>query len=72
MTETRFLVTLGANIRELRLKNNMTQSELAYRCKFEKASMSRIESGKMNITVLTLKKISHVLKVDADKFLKIS
>ena len=70
MTDSRFLAALGTKIKKLRLKKNMTQNDLAVQCKFEKASMSRIESGKTNVTILTLKKISAVLETDIHKFLK--
>jgi transcriptional regulator with XRE-family HTH domain len=70
MTDTRFLTGLGARIKELRLKKNMTQNDLAILCGFDKASMSRIESGKTNITVLTLKKISIMLRTEVHEFFK--
>ncbi len=70
MTDPKFLANLGTRIRELRLKKGMTQNELAIHCNFEKASMSRIESGKTNITVLTLKKISKELGFDIIEFFK--
>lgn len=59
---------MGAKIKELRLKKHMTQNNLAVQCGFEKANMSRIESGKTNITLLTLKKIGEVLEVDIGEF----
>jgi len=46
----------------------MTQNELALQCNFEKASMSRIESGKTNVTVLTLRKISKALNAEMFEF----
>ena len=61
MSETTFLVGLGKRVKELRLKSGLTQHQLAIKCNFEKASMSRIESGKTNITVLTLRKICEAL-----------
>jgi transcriptional regulator with XRE-family HTH domain len=70
MNDLKFLSGLGVKIRELRLKKGMTQVELAIQCKFEKASMSRIESGKTNATVLTLRKISKALDVEIIEFLK--
>ncbi|MBL7742629.1 MAG: helix-turn-helix transcriptional regulator [Chitinophagaceae bacterium] len=70
MTDLKFLVSLGARIKELRIEKNMTQNELAIQCNFEKASMSRIESGKTNITVLTLRKISKALEVDIAEFFR--
>lgn len=41
----------------------MTQNDLAIECNFEKATMSRIESGKSNPTVRTLVKISNALHI---------
>jgi transcriptional regulator with XRE-family HTH domain len=70
MAEKNFLTSLGARIKELRLKKNLTQNDLAIQCNFEKASMSRIESGKTNVTVLTLRKISNALEVDIHEFFK--
>ena len=68
MTQTEFLTNLGARIKELRLKKNISQKDLAMECNFEKASMSRIESGKTNITILTLYKIIIALDADAKDF----
>jgi len=64
MSDSKFLSVLGARIRKLRLKKDMTQNELAMLCNFEKASMSRIESGQTNMTILTIIKISNALDVD--------
>jgi transcriptional regulator with XRE-family HTH domain len=70
MTDTKFLTTLGARIKELRVARDMTQNDLATHCDFEKASMSRIEAGKTNITILTLHKISRALDIDIIEFFK--
>jgi len=63
MKEPDLLIRLGGTIRALRIKKNMTQNDLAIECEFEKASMSRIESGKSNPTVRTLYKICKALDV---------
>ena len=68
MSDPKFLAALGARIKELRLKKHLTQNELAIMCNFEKASMSRIESGQSNVTVFTLKKISKALDVPLTEF----
>ncbi len=70
MNDPRFLAALGARIRELRFKKHLTQNELAILCNFEKASMSRIESGQTNVTIYTLKKISKALEVPLSEFFK--
>jgi transcriptional regulator with XRE-family HTH domain len=63
MNETDLMIKLGDRIKTLRSKKNMTQYELAVECTFEKASMSRIESGQSNPTVRTLNKICKALDV---------
>jgi transcriptional regulator with XRE-family HTH domain len=63
MTEAEFLLALGKRIKRIRTQKNITQFKLAALCDFEKASMSRIESGKTNTTILTLRKISRSLEV---------
>lgn len=70
MTDSKFLTTLGARIKALRVAKEMTQNDLANRCDFEKASMSRIEAGKTNITILTLHKISRALDIEITEFFK--
>ena len=68
MTDKNFLVLLGMRIRELRKGRNLSQDELAMQWNFEKASLSRIECGKTNLTVLTLKRISDALEADMSEF----
>lgn len=70
MPESRFLARLGSRIKDLRLKKNMTQTELALLCNFEKASMSRIEAGKTNISILTLYKICKALEIEMAELCK--
>ena len=70
LTDTKFLIVLGDRSKMFRLKKSMTQRELAMLCGFEKASMSGIESGKTNITIITLRKISKTLSVEITEFFK--
>ncbi len=64
MSNEEFLTALGTRIKQIRGEKKMSQINLASKCDFEKASMSRIESGKTNSTILTLRKISKALEVD--------
>jgi len=70
MSDPQFLIQLGSRIKEIRTKKSMQQHELAAMCNFEKASMSRIESGQTNVTILTLKKICIALEVQLSDFFK--
>ncbi len=64
MKEEKFLESLGRRISDTRRTKSVKQSELANLCEFGNASMSRIESGKANITILNLKKIADALGVE--------
>jgi transcriptional regulator with XRE-family HTH domain len=63
MYRTDVLVKIGKRIKNIRLAKNMTQNDLAIECDFEKASLSRIEAGKTNITIRTLYKICSALEI---------
>ncbi|MES2431787.1 MAG: helix-turn-helix transcriptional regulator [Bacteroidota bacterium] len=62
MGEPEFL-QLGLKIKKLRTAKKLTQNQFANLCEFEKASMSRIESGRTNLTLRSLYKISNALDV---------
>jgi putative transcriptional regulator len=63
MTESELQASIGERIRTVRMQRNMTQNDLAMECDFEKASMSRIESGQSNPTIRTLYRICVVLEI---------
>lgn len=63
MKEHDLLAKIGERIKYIRTKKNMSQNELALECNFEKASMSRIESGQTNPTIRTLAKICKALDI---------
>lgn len=70
MHESQLLTKVGAKIKKLRTAKKMSQNDLAISCNFEKASMSRIEAGKTNVTLLTLQKISNALEVNIVELMK--
>ncbi|MBK6443968.1 MAG: helix-turn-helix transcriptional regulator [Bacteroidetes bacterium] len=70
MQDKVYLKFIGSQIKKTRTDKKMTQQSLSKLCGFEKSSLSRIESGQINVTVLTLKKISKSLKVPVRKFFK--
>jgi len=70
MTDASFLFKLGQRIKKHRIKKNMTQNDLAIECEFEKASMSRIESGLANPTIRTLHKICKALDIEIIELFK--
>lgn len=70
MTEAELLRQIGLRIRELRQQKNISQNDLAIQCDIQKASMSRIEAGKTNITMRTLHKILTALEADIKEFFR--
>jgi putative transcriptional regulator len=69
MNESSLLKELGDRIRMIRLGKDMTQSQLAINCNFEKSSMSKIESGQVNLSYITLHRISKGLDVHVSELL---
>ena len=70
MTDRNVQEKLGERIKTIRISRNMTQNQLALECEFEKASMSRIESGKSNPTVRTLFRLSTALEISIFEFFR--
>lgn len=66
------LKKLGAKIKHTRKIKGLKQNEVAFRCNFDKSSLNNIESGKRNITIITLFKISEALEVPLSYFLDIT
>jgi len=69
MDEVVLLSKLGKRIRMIRMSKSMTQIQLAMNCDFEKSSMSKIESGKVNLSYITLYRISKGLDVQMRELL---
>ncbi|MEO6316182.1 MAG: helix-turn-helix transcriptional regulator [Chitinophagaceae bacterium] len=66
----RDLITqIGGRIKEMRASKQMSQAELSDLCGLQKASLSRIESGKTNITMRTLICIVNALNITMADFL---
>lgn len=61
MNKEDLLINIGKNIKKIREEKNISQAELAARCNYEKSNMSRIESGKTNLTIGTLLNIAESL-----------
>lgn len=71
MNKEDLLIAIGKNIRKIREERNISQAELAARCNYEKSNMSRIESGKTNLTIGTLLNIAESLDTTIIKIITI-
>lgn len=69
-SDTNYLIALGKRIKSLRLERKISQTEIAYRCGFDKSNYNTIESGKRNPTVLSLLKIANALDVSIIELFK--
>ncbi|MFV0581452.1 MAG: helix-turn-helix domain-containing protein [Parabacteroides gordonii] len=63
MNEQQLFIKIGDRIKEIRLLKGISQQDLAARCNFEKANMSRIESGRTNLTIKNAYKICIALDI---------
>lgn len=69
--EKQFLFSLGENIRKYRLKNNMSQSQLAYEISVTLRQIQRMEAGETNASITFYYRIAQVLEIDLIHLLKI-
>lgn len=58
------ILSIAKRVRAIRTSRKMTVQELAYRCDMERSNLSRIESGRVNITIRTLCIIATALEVN--------
>ena len=68
--EHEFLIKLGSRIRATRHEKKMSLNQLSAQFGLEKSSISKLENGKSNSTVLTLWSLSEALNVPMEKFFK--
>ena len=61
---------LGENLKKIRTKKNITQTELAKILGVDKSFVSNIENGKTNPTLSTITNLAHTLGVSTNELLK--
>ncbi len=61
---------LGENLKKIRTKKNITQTELAKTLGVDKSFVSNIEKGKTNPTLATIAKLAKSVGVSVDELLK--
>lgn len=70
MSEKIRLKNLGINIKSERLRKNLSQERLAELTNISRNSVSLIETGKINLTILKVIDIARVLDVDVNILIK--
>lgn len=71
MEKDDFLKKIGENIVRLREQKGLRQIDLAIELNIDDSSLRRIESGRTNPTIITLKKIAEVLKVNLSEIVNV-
>lgn len=71
VTKKELQIRIGRNIKNARIRKNITAQELASRCNFEKSTMSRLEAGNTNPTIFTLYKISQALGLELGALMEV-
>ena len=61
---------LGENLKKIRTKKNITQTELAKTLGVDKSFVSNIENGKTNPTLSTITNLAQTLGVSTNELLK--
>lgn len=61
---------LGENLKKIRTKKNITQTELAETLCVDKSFVSNIENGKTNPTLATITSLAKALSVSTNELLK--
>ena len=64
------LKTLGFNIKVARMKQNVSQEILAEKIGVTRETISKIETGNSETSILTILDIARALNVDINEFLK--
>jgi ribosome-binding protein aMBF1 (putative translation factor) len=64
MNDNGILKKIGENIVRIRQAKGLKQIDLAAKLDMEDSSLRRIEKGRVNSTILMLKRISEALEVD--------
>lgn len=59
---------IGDRVKELRSKQSLSQKDLALICGFDRTYLSRVESGKQNITIEKLLVLCAKLNVSLKEF----
>jgi transcriptional regulator with XRE-family HTH domain len=60
----------GKRVRVIRLKKQMTQTDLAERLRVSRNYISRIETGVENMSLKNIEKLARALGVSPDKLLR--
>lgn len=64
-----FAKIIGKNIKVMRVKRDMSQAELAFSANVDQSYLSRVENGRVNITVIKLSKLALAMNCKVQELL---
>lgn len=68
-SDREYLIKFGKHLKTLRLSKKLSFRKMALLCNLDYADIKRFESGKVNITLLTLMQLAKALEVEASELL---
>lgn len=70
-SEKAYLERIGNQIREFRIKADLSQEKLAFACDLDRSYIGSVERGERNISVINLRKIAKALETQVPVLLNI-
>jgi len=64
--DTEILQVFGANLKKIRLAKGYTLRDVEAASNIDNGAISKIEAGKINITILTIVKLAQALEVEVN------
>lgn len=59
---------VGNRIKELRLKQGLSQEEFAFKCDLDRTYITSLERGKRNVSLVNLEKIANAFSMTLSEF----
>ncbi|WP_298741277.1 helix-turn-helix transcriptional regulator [uncultured Chitinophaga sp.] len=68
-TDAEILQQFGANLKKVRMAKGYSLRELYALCGIDNSTISKMEKGEINITILTIVKLAQALEVDINNLI---
>jgi transcriptional regulator with XRE-family HTH domain len=69
-SERELLKVFGANLRHIRLEKKLSLRKLSALCSIDHSDLSRMETGQINLTIITVAELARALDVSISKLMK--
>lgn len=67
--KSKILISFGDKVREVRIKNGLSQEQLAHLADVHRTYIGMIERAEKNITLINIEKIANALHIDVKDLL---